>query len=150
MEMKEPVAIFNVEGFKMLIEALQGKKVDLSAFAGEPKENEIDSFIDGYNQFKAGEPEEAGELPHRPNRTPESQYEAVFNLLKISNGPLKMAEIRSGLKKYFGIVRDPKSYTQLMIGAMRRYPIEKTEYGTYGLKPEFMDEDIFDGGNDNE
>ena len=138
MEIKDPVAIFTAEGFKMLIEALQGKKVDLSAFAGEPTEKEVDSFLEGYTEYTQG----------RPNRTPEKDYKIVFDILRAAKEPLHMSEIRKQLAEN-GVHRDPKSYSSLMLSAMKRYPIEKTDYGTYGVKPEYMDEDIF-GGNEDE
>lgn len=139
MEIKEPVAIFTAEGFKMLIDALQGKKVDLSAFTGESPENEIDSFIDGYEKFKA---EGSGEVIQRPNRTPEEHYQILFDILEGWGGPMNMAEIRSELANR-GITRDPKSYSSLMQSAMKRFPIEKFSYGSYGVRS-------FDGGNENE
>lgn len=145
MEIKEPVAIFNAEGFKMLIEALQGKKVDLAAFTGEragepmdPPESEVDSFIDGYEKYKG---EEVEITPYGS----EEQYKAAYSIIYNAGEPVHMSYIRDRLKHDYGIVKGPKSYTSFLNSVMKRYPIQKFERGMYGLKPEFMDEDIFEG-----
>lgn len=153
MEIKEPVAIFTAEGFKMLIDALQGKKVDISAFTGERigdpievDEKEIDNFIAEYHQFNAGE---ADESRQRANRTPEKDYKTIFDILITANEPLRMPEIKKQLAVH-GIIRDPKSYTSLLNSAMKRFPIKKYDYGLYGVKPEYMQDNNTDGGSENE